>query len=753
MMVNFKDYLPLFFSTIAFLNLSGCIQKEKLDYPLPDLSDYTFAEDHLKLDVVVAEPLLDAPVALDWDLRGRMWVLELADYMPNIQGDENLPNSRISILEDTDKDGIIDRKTIVLDSMPQARAMALVYDGLLYAVPPFLYFSEIAQDKIVNTIIVDSNYVEGGNVEHASNSLTLNIDNWIYSAKCSKRYKRDQDGQWHIEPSIRRGQWGLTIDDIGRLYYNDNSNALYADQVIPDLVSKNPYFMPREIIHRDPVKDRSVYPAHVTAINRGYTDGALDADGKVRELTAVAGVLLYNSIYLGESIKGSVFVGVPEANAIKRVIINQQVLTQKGENAYTNTEFLRSTDEGFRPVNLYEGPDNALYVVDMHRGIIQHKTYMTSYLKNLIEQKGLDKITGMGRILRIAPNNASSYQQIDVREWSITQMIDMLKNENRRIRMTAHQMLINSKSALVKSQLRKAIEDANELTQLLHLLYIADALNELDIKDLIKVQEKFSDLWVNAHCVLLGNIRAINNPEEYKRIVNRASELNNEITDIHIALSISTMLELDNFWANDIMTSLVNRYPFDVRYANALAVAINTDHLAHFNKIIPPSDTIYQSIWGRLRTNIKNDRVLAIYRKRNGPEDARGLTEGRILFNMHCSGCHDMGGEGLANLAPSLIGAAVVNSPIKNIVKTILRGMTGSVTINGQTQTFHTAMPGLIRNPDISDQDIAFIANYVTNAFSTTPQLIKTSEVKDLRDKLSVSDDLMTEQEILAEGN
>ena len=48
-----------------------------------------------------------------------------------------------------------------------------------------------------------------------------------------------------------------------------------------------------------------------------------------------------------------------------------------GHNAYDGHEFLTSTDERFRPVNAYIGPDGALYVVDMYRGVIQHKTYLT----------------------------------------------------------------------------------------------------------------------------------------------------------------------------------------------------------------------------------------------------------------------------------------------------------------------------------------------------------------------------------------
>ena len=78
----------------------------------------------------------------------------------------------------------------------------------------------------------------------------------------------------------------------------------------------------------------------------------------------------------------------------------------KGRNAYEGTEFITSTDERFRPVNLFNGPDGALYVVDMYRGLIQHRTYVTTYLRKQVEERHLERPVGMGRIYRIVPDGA-----------------------------------------------------------------------------------------------------------------------------------------------------------------------------------------------------------------------------------------------------------------------------------------------------------------------------------------------------------
>ena len=65
-------------------------------------------------------------------------------------------------------------------------------------------------------------------------------------------------------------------------------------------------------------------------------------------------------------------------------------------------EFLASTDERFRPVNASVGPDGCLYVVDF-RGVIQHKRFLTSYLRRQSAERQLDKPIGLGRIYRIVP--------------------------------------------------------------------------------------------------------------------------------------------------------------------------------------------------------------------------------------------------------------------------------------------------------------------------------------------------------------
>src|SRR5690606_24532811 len=128
--------------------------------------------DGVQLQLAAAEPLIEAPVTMDFDDKGRLWVVEMRGYMPNLNGDgEDVPNGRISSLEDSDGDGEADHVKPFLDNLVLPRAIAHVYGGLLYAVPPNLWFVEIDNDKPGKRTLVDSLYSVGGNVEQQPNGL------------------------------------------------------------------------------------------------------------------------------------------------------------------------------------------------------------------------------------------------------------------------------------------------------------------------------------------------------------------------------------------------------------------------------------------------------------------------------------------------------------------------------------------------------------------------------------------------------
>ena len=256
------SYKSFFLLTIISGLLSYSCKPKTFDEPQISLDKYQI-EEGFNIEVVASEPFIEAPVAMDFDNQGRMWVVEMKGYMQNLEGTgEEEPNGVISIMEDLDHDGVTDHAKVFLDSLVLPIAIAHVYGGLLYAEPPNLWFVDIENDKPGNKVLVDSLYSEGGNVEHQPNGLMMNIDNWIYNAKSNFRYQR-KNGKWLKEPTSFRGQWGISKDNFGRLYYNNNSTQLLGDYVLPNTAIKNPYYKPRATVNKVLTRNQKVYPLQI----------------------------------------------------------------------------------------------------------------------------------------------------------------------------------------------------------------------------------------------------------------------------------------------------------------------------------------------------------------------------------------------------------------------------------------------------------------------------------------------------------
>ena len=363
------------------------------------------------IESVATEPLVEMPVALKFDPDGRMWVCELKGYMPNVDGTgEDIPQGRIVVLEDTDDDGSADKRTVFLDELLLPRALCLTNDGLLFSDHQNLFFIKRDGSKALGEPeIVDKNYSSSGNVEHKANGLLVGLDNWIYSAKSNRRYKRIQ-GKWVMEKTVFRGQWGLTKDNEGKLYHNTNSSLLYGDELLPNTLHGNPGAKMRLNMSQE-LGSNQVWPARVTpGVNRAYISSlnGYDRDTidpktfRLLNVTAACGPEIYRGDNFPTQNGVQAYICEPSGHLVKAVTILESKGKRTAKHTYEKSEFLTSTDERFRPVNLYTAPDGSLYVLDMYHGIIQHKTYVTSYLRNHIVSQKLDQPSnGFGRIYRV----------------------------------------------------------------------------------------------------------------------------------------------------------------------------------------------------------------------------------------------------------------------------------------------------------------------------------------------------------------
>ena len=452
--------------------------------PSEALKSLELADPELKIELVAAEPLVQDPVAISFDEGGRLWVVEMIGFMQDIDGSgENDPVGRISVLFDNDGDGQMDTSTIFLDSLVLPRAIAIVKGGALVAENIPLWFAEDTNGdfKADKKTLIDPTYGGHGMPEHSANGLWRGMDNWYYNAKSKNRYRKIDSG-WIKEETEFRGQWGICHDNSGRLYYNYNWSQLHADLVPPNVLQRNKHHKSSTGIDHGLTLDRSIYPIRSnTAVNRGYVPGTLDEEGKLLEFASACGPLIYRGDVLPESYLGNAFVCEPTGNLIKRNSVLEEGFMLSAEGVYKNREFLASTDERFRPISLASGPDGALYVVDMYKGIIQHGPYMTDYLREVTLKRKLDKPINMGRIWRITTKNKINAKPEDLSRLSLAELVNLLNHPNGWTRDMAQRLLVESKDLTIIPELEKILASKNPLGQL-HALWTLEGLGNSNSK-------------------------------------------------------------------------------------------------------------------------------------------------------------------------------------------------------------------------------------------------------------------------------
>ncbi len=462
--------------------------------PAPALSP----EDELKtfqvapgfrIELVASEPLIGDPVAMAFGPDGQLWVVEMRSYMPHLDGHgEDQPTGRVVVLTDTDGDGRMDKSDVFLDGLIMPRALALAHGGVLIGAPPKLWFcrdtdgdgkcdekTEVAGDYGVQ---VDPARPELANPERAPNGLLWAFDNWIYSGAYTAKF-RYRDGQWERGTTTFRGQWGLSQDDWGRLFYNSNSDQLRADLVPTHYLGRNPNHLRPAGANVKIAAEQFVWPIRVNpGINRGYRPEML-REYKLKEFTAACSPWIYRGDLFPAEFYGNAFVCEPAGNLIKRNLLTSEHGTLKAREAYEQREFLASTDERFRPVNLTTGPDGALYVVDFYRGILQHRISLTTYLRQHIEKQGLDKSIGLGRIWRIVPENAKHRTPPRLDKETPAQLVANLAHPNGWQRETAQRLLVEHGDAAVIPALEKMVSTGKTPLGRMHALWTLDGRQTL----------------------------------------------------------------------------------------------------------------------------------------------------------------------------------------------------------------------------------------------------------------------------------
>lgn len=520
-----------------------------------------------KLEIAAADPLVQDPVAMTFGPDGRMWVVEMRGFMADIDGNgEDAPVGRIVVLTDRNGDGRYDESKVFLDNLILPRAITLVGDGVLVGAPPELAFwrdtdgdGKADKKTLLATdygVKVDPKRPFLANPERAPNSLLWAHDNWIYSAAYTKKF-RYAKGEWETGVTIFRGQWGLSQDNFGHLYHGSNSDPLRADVIFSDYLQRNPNQPRLAGTNVKAIDNFLVWPARVNpGINRGYWPHFL-RDGKLKEFTAANAQWIYRGDLMPE-FYGDAFIAEPAANFVRRNVVKAEDGTIRSSNAYgaEQKEFIASTDERFRPVGFTTGPDGALYIIDLYRGVLQHRISLTSYLRKQSEDRNLVNPQQLGRIYRVVPIDRAAPRVTQIPTLTSAQWVERLSHPNSWWRETAQRLLVERRDATVVSAIRQvALKGASPLGRM-HALWTLDGVEALDRKTVlaalddpdpvpltaaIRLSERFIKTGADGRDELIARVLPLTNsasPEVQLQAVLTLGEHRNLSTDLILAETV-----------------------------------------------------------------------------------------------------------------------------------------------------------------------------------------------------------------------
>ncbi len=441
------------------------------------------------LELVAAEPLIGDPVAAVFDPAGRLWVVEMRSYMRDVDGtDEQAADSRIVVLEDRDGDGRMDVAAPFLEHLVLPRAVLPLAGGALVIAPPQLLWAEDRDGDLraERTVPIADGFGAGlVNPEHCGNGLLWGLDDRIHIADDARMVRWLPGGgalPFAIEQGAGGGQWGISQDDRGRLYFNYNEDWLRCDLVPGRYAARHGEGAPFAGHNHRVVGDPRIWPIGVTpGVNRGGYDGIL-ADGALVRHTAACAPLVYRGSSLS-GCNGDVFVCDPAAHVVRRIRLADQDGRMQGANVYERAEFFAARDERCRPVNLCQGPDGALYIVDMYRGVIQHRNFVTTFLRKQILARGLERPIGLGRIWRVVDRERGREPPRLLATCSTDQLVARLADEDGWQRDAAQRLLVQRQDRGAVPGLRQLLRTAAFAPARVHSLAALRSLGGLDRGD------------------------------------------------------------------------------------------------------------------------------------------------------------------------------------------------------------------------------------------------------------------------------
>ena len=669
-----------------------------------------------RLEPVVTEPEIAEPVVCAFDGNGRLYVVEMRTYMQDADATgEQEPTSRVSMHEDTNGDGKMDKHTVFADNLLLPRMVLPLDDRVLIGetntLDVFSYRDTNGDGVSDEKTLWYKGGPRGGNMEHQPSGLIWSMDNWIYTTYNAYRLRHNEAGLAHKESTAANGgQWGLCQDDHGKPWFvnaggergplNFQQPIVYGAFNVPD---------------QFPVDYREVFPLVGIPDVQGGAKRFRPENNTLNHFTATCGEGIFRGDRLPAEMKGDLFFSEPVGRLIRRSKVEVKDGITHLTNAHPGSEFIRSTDPNFRAMHMQTGPDGCLYIVDMYRGIVQQGNWTKpgSYLRGVVDEYGFSKNVQRGRIYRLVHEDFErDTTKPNMIGKKAADLVAHLEHPNGWWRDTAQKLIVLSGNQSVAPALEKVANESKSDLARMHAIWSLEGIGSLTPE--------------------FARIKMKDEHASVRQAAIRASETlyKNGDTSLKADIAALTKDSDPNVVTQSLMTAKLLKFD---------------DHAVLISTTVENSQSAgVKAIGGQmLKGNNQAPPKLS-------KEELTLYKDGQTIYASLCFACHGADGKGTSipggddlRLAPSLVDSKILKGHRELATKVVLHGLTGP--INGKTY------PGeMISMESNGDKWIASVLSYLRNSFGHQLGFLTESEVATVRAASLDRKTPWTEAELLA---
>ncbi|WKN30933.1 ThuA domain-containing protein [Porifericola rhodea] len=469
-------------------------------YFVPKMQEALSPEESMKLiqvpvdfevQLFASEPDITNPIAMSWDEKGRLWVVESVDYPNTFLETDGAANDRIKICEDTDGDGKADKFTVFADSLNIPTSMAFAKGGVIVSMAPdFVFLKDTDGDdkadirkKIISGWGKNDTHAGPSNLQYGFDNKIWGVlgysgfegkVNGISTAFRQGVYRFNADGSdFEYLANTSNNTWGLGFSEENDVFISTANNthsayyampAKYMQRKLPVLTASNSSNPKEEIRDINAIqKIDGHYDAHAMTPNLRQVD-------VVGGFTSAAGHHLYTARSFPKPYWNRIaFVNEPTIRLVHNAVIEKE---GAGFTEADGWNLMASSDEWFGPVQSQVGPDGAVWVADWYNFIIQHNVFVERQAPSRMVLPFTDQPHGQGnafisplrdinygRIYRIVYKDAPEYEPIALSKEDEEGLLQALKNDNMFWRMTAQRLIVESGKSSMLSGLVEIIEN------------------------------------------------------------------------------------------------------------------------------------------------------------------------------------------------------------------------------------------------------------------------------------------------------